>query len=170
MSTALVAFPLFHVALSLIAIAGGFVVSYGLLIGRRLDGWTATFLSTTIATSVTGFFFPVRHFTPAHAFGILSLLVLVPAVFARYRRGLAGNWRWIYVVGAMIGFYLNFFVLIVQAFRRVPALKALAPTQTEPPFQLTQLIALVAFVVLTIVAALRFRTVPRRLDAPSLQP
>jgi hypothetical protein len=166
MSIGLKIFTLFHVALSLIGIASGFVVTCGLLTARRLDRWTAVFLATTIATSATGFFFPVHHFTPAHAFGILSLLVLGPAVIARYRRALAGNWRWIYVLGVMIGFYFNFFILIVQAFRRVPALKALAPTQTEPPFKLTQLVALAAFAVLTILALIRFRTEPRHLDAP----
>jgi hypothetical protein len=169
MSIGLAAFTLFHVALSLVGIATGFVVVYGLLTGRRLDGWTAVFLATTVATSVTGYFFPVHHFMPSHAVGILSLLVLAVAIVARYRRHLAGNWRWIYVVGAMIGLYLNFFVLIVQSFAKVPALKALAPTQSEPLFKVTQLVALGAFVALTIVAAIRFRTEPARPDAPGLK-
>jgi len=129
----------------------------GLLTGRRLNGWTALFLTSTVATSVTGFFFPFHGFTPAIAVGIISLLLLAVAIFARYGRRLAGAWRWIYVVTAMVALYLNVFVLIVQLFQKVPALKALAPTQSEPPFLVTQLFALALFVVLTIVAAIKFR-------------
>jgi len=129
----------------------------GLLTGRRLNGWTALFLASTVATSVTGFFFPFHGFTPAIAVGIISLLLLAVAIFARYGRRLAGAWRWIYVVTAMVALYLNVFVLIVQLFQKVPALKALAPTQSEPPFLVTQLFALALFVVLTIVAAIKFR-------------
>ncbi len=41
--------------------------------------------------------------------------------------------------------YFNVFVLVVQLFRRVPALSAMAPTQAEPPFQIAQLAALLLF-------------------------
>ncbi len=150
-------FTLVHVIISLIGIGSGLVVMIGLLTGRRLNGWTALFLASTVATSVTGFFFPFHGFTPAIAVGIISLLLLAVAIFARYGRRLAGAWRWIYVVTAMVALYLNVFVLIVQLFQKVPALKALAPTQSEPPFLVTQLFALALFVVLTIVAAIKFR-------------
>ena len=108
-------------------------------------------------TSVTGFFFPFHGFTPAHGVGIISLLVLAVAIFARYPRQLAGHWRWIYVVTAVIALYFNVFVGVVQAFLKVPALHAMAPTQTEQPFKLTQLVVLAIFVLLGIVAAIRFR-------------
>ncbi|MDB6027789.1 MAG: hypothetical protein JWM68_4012 [Verrucomicrobiales bacterium] len=104
---------------------------FELLAGKQLDGWTAFFLATTVATSVTGFFFPFHHFTPAHAVGIISLLVLAATIYARYARHLAGGWRKTYVVGAAIALYLNVFVGIVQAFLKIPALKELAPTQSE---------------------------------------
>src|SRR6266699_1791209 len=91
-----------------------------------------------------------------------SLLVLTVAIFARYPRQLAGACRWIYVVTAVIALYLNVFVGVVQAFLKVPALHAMAPTQTEPPFKLTQLVVLALFVVLGIVAAIRFRPEPIR--------
>ena len=146
-----------HVVISLIAIFAGFVVTFGLLTAKRLDGWTALFLVTTVATSVTGFFFPFHGFTPAVGVGIVSLVVLAIAIFARYGRQLNGAWRWIYVVTAMLALYLNFFVLIAQSFQKVPALKALAPTQSEPPFLVAQLVAFALFVVLTIFAAIRFR-------------
>jgi hypothetical protein len=110
-----------------------------------------------VATSVTGFFFPFHGFTPAIGVGIVSLVVLAVAIFARYGRKLSGPWPWIYVVTAMIALYLNVFVLIVQLFQKVPALKALAPTQSEPPFQIAQLVTLALFVVLTILAVRRFR-------------
>ena len=146
-----------HVAISLVGIASGFAVLFGLLAGKRLDGWTKLFLITTVATSVTGFFFPFHGFTPAIGVGIISLVVLAVAIFARYGRNLAGSWRWIYVVTAMIALYLNVFVGIVQAFQKVPALKAIAPMQTEPPFAVTQLVVLVLFILIGIVAAIRFR-------------
>ena len=155
-------YTLLHVIISLIGIFSGLVVLFGLLSAKHLDGWTKWFLITTVLTSVTGFFFPFHGFTPAIGVGIISLLVLAVAVYARYPRQLAGHWRWIYVVTAVIALYLNVFVAVVQAFEKVPALKVMAPTQTEPPFKVTQLVVLALFVVLGIVAAIRFRPEPIR--------
>jgi len=151
-----------HVVLSLIGIFAGFFVVLGLLTSKRLDGWTALFLASTVATSVTGFFFPFHGITPADVFGILSLILLPIAMYARYGRNLAGGWRLTYVVTAMIALYLNVFILIVQLFEKVPALRALAPTLSEPPFKVTQLVALALFVALTIAAAIKFRDEPAR--------
>jgi K+-transporting ATPase A subunit len=106
---------------------------------------------------MTGFGFPVDHVLPSHVVGALSLLVLAIAVFARYGRRMAGAWRWVYAVTAMIAFYFNVFVLVVQLFQKVPALKALAPTQSEPPFAIVQLVVLAVFVTLTFKASIRFR-------------
>lgn len=153
-------YTLVHVVLSLVGIGSGFVVLFGLLAGKRLDGWTPLFLSSTVATSVTGFGFPFDHLLPSHKVGILSLLVLAFATLARYALRLAGAWRRIYVVGAVAALYLNVFVAIVQAFQKVPALKAMAPTQSEPPFLLTQLVVLALFLVLAVVAAIKFRNQP----------
>src|SRR5580698_7556215 len=91
---------LIHVLLSLAGIGSGFMVVYGLLAGKRLDGWTAIFLATTVLTSLTGFLFPVEHLLPSHIVGLISLVVLVIAIVARYALGLAGAGRWIYVVCA----------------------------------------------------------------------
>ncbi len=153
-------FTVVHVVLSLLGIGSGFVVSFGLLAGKRLNGWTALFLASTVATSVTGFGFPFDHLLPSHKVGIISLVVLAVAILARYAFHLAGAWRWIYVVGAVVALYLNVFVLIVQAFQKVPALNAMAPKQSEPPFVLTQLGVLALFLVLAIVTAMRFRNEP----------
>src|SRR5882724_465447 len=150
-------YTIIHTLISLVGIFTGLIVLFGMLAGKRLDGWTKRFLITTVATSVTGFFFPFHGFTPAIAVGIMSLLVLAVAIFARYPRQLAGAWRWIYVVTAVIALYLNVFVGVVQAFLKVPALHVMAPTQTEPPFKLTQLVVLALFIVLGIAAAIRFR-------------
>ena len=150
-------FTFVHVVLSLIGIFSGFVVVFGLLAGKRLDGWTALFLVSTVATSVTGFLFPFHRFLPSHGVGILSLLVLAIAILARYALHLAGAWRRIYAATAVISLYLNVFVLIAQAFQKVPGLKAMAPTQSEPPFLVTQAVALAVFVLLGIGAAIRFR-------------
>ena len=156
------AFTIFHVVLSLVGIGSGFVVVFGMLASKRLDGWTSLFLTTTVATSMTGFFFPFHGFSPAYAVGTASLLVLAIAILARYRFRLAGGWRRTYAITAVIGLYLNFFVLIAQLFQKVSALKAMAPTQSEPPFQVTQLAALVLFVVLGIRAAMKFHGEPVR--------
>jgi hypothetical protein len=154
--TGLPPFTLLHVILSLVGIVTGFIVLAGLVNAKKLDGWTAIFLASTVLTSVTGFFLPATHFMPSHAIGILSLIVLSIAIAARYPFNLQGHWRRTYVVAAMIALYFNFFVLIVQSFMKIDALKALAPTQSEPPFMLAQLLALILFVVLTIVARRRF--------------
>jgi hypothetical protein len=149
-----------HVLLSLVGILAGFVVTFGLLTAKNLHGWTALFIWTTVATSVTGFLFPFHRFLPSHAIGILSLLVLTIAIYALYGKHLTGAWRKTYAVNAMIALYFNVFVLIAQLFAKLPALKALAPTQSEAPFKEAQLLALLAFVVLTILAAIKFRSEP----------
>ena len=155
-------FTITHVAISLLAIASGFVVVFGLIGGRRLNVWTAFFLATTIATSATGFGFPIHGVTPGIVLGVISLVVLAIALYARYGRRLAGAWRLVYVIAAVLALYLNFFVLIVQSFQKVPALKALAPTQSEAPFVVVQLIAMVAFIVLGVFGAKGFRSQPGR--------
>jgi hypothetical protein len=146
-----------HVLLSLVGIGSGLVVLFGLLTGKRLGGWTALFLVTTAATSLTGFGFPFDHLLPSHKVGIISLIVLAVAILARYGFRLAGGWRPTYVIAAVVALYLNVLVAIAQAFEKVPALKALAPTQKETPFLITQLAVLGIFVALTILAAIRFR-------------
>jgi hypothetical protein len=146
-----------HVIISLIAIAAGFVTVFGMLTGNRMARWTAIFLVMTILTSVTGFGFPFDHVLPSHAVGVVSLVFLVVALFAVYVQHLAGAWRWIYVLSAIVALWFNVFVLIVQSFMKISALKALAPTQSEPPFQIAQGAALVLFVVLAILAVRQFR-------------
>jgi len=148
----------FHVTLSLLGIVSGFVVLYGLFTGQRLDGWTLLFLMTTIGTSVTGFppFFRFEKLLPSHVFGIVSLIVLALAVYARYVAGLAGSFRTTYVVCAVIAQYLNVFVLVVQMFRKIPALNVLAPTQNEPPFKIAQSVLLLVFIAVGWLATTRF--------------
>ena len=150
-------FTFVHVVISLAGILSGLVVLFGLIAGKRLDGWTALFLITTVATSVTGFMFPFHKLLPSHVVGAISLMVLAIAILARYSRHLAGGWRLTYVISAVIALYLNVFVLIVQLFEKVPALNAMAPTQSEPPFKITQVVVMALFVVLGIFAAKGFR-------------
>jgi hypothetical protein len=146
----------FHVLVSLIGIASGFVVLFGLFQSKRLDGWTALFLTTTVLTSATGFLFPFHAITPGIVLGIISLVVLAIAIPARYAFHMSGAWRKIYVITAMLALYLNCFVLVVQLFRRVAFLKELAPTQSEPPFAVAQIAVLLLFVVLTVMATAKF--------------
>jgi hypothetical protein len=148
-------FTLAHVLISLIGIFTGFVVVYGLINAKEMEGWTSWFLWTTVLTSVTGFMFPYHGFKPSYVVGAISLVFLAAAILAR--RHLATGWKKTYAISSVLAQYLNFFVLVVQLFRRVPALKTLAPTQTEPAFKITQLVVLVVFVVLTILATTKFR-------------
>jgi hypothetical protein len=155
-STGLAAFTLFHVALSLVGILAGFVVLFALISAKQSNSWTATFLATTAATSVTGFLFPFHKFLPSYGVGIVSCLILAVTIPALYVFHLAGPWRRIYVIGAVLSLYLNVFVLIAQLFMKVPALKALAPTQSEPPFLGTQVVVMLIFIVLGVLAVRRF--------------
>src|SRR5271165_3039618 len=155
MSTATYTF--LHVLISLVGIGSGLVVMYGFLTGKRLDGWTAVFLITTVATSVSGFGFPFEHLLPSHILGILSLFVLAVAIPARYAFHVAGAWGRAYVIASAVALYFNVFVLVAQLFMKVPTLKALAPTQKEPPFLVAQILVMAIFVALTIAAARRFQ-------------
>ncbi|HET6180108.1 MAG TPA: hypothetical protein VFE61_24520 [Candidatus Sulfotelmatobacter sp.] len=146
-----------HVVLSLVGIGSGMVVLYGMLRGKRMDSGTALFLATTVLTNVTGFFFPFHEITPGIVVGIISIALLAFAIVARYVRRLSGGWRSIYVITATIALYLNVFVLVVQLFEKVPDLKALAPTQKEPPFLVAQVVVMATFIVLGILAVKRFR-------------
>ncbi len=159
MVMSLAAFTALHVALSLIGIASGFAILFGMIAGQKLPGVTMLFLVTTVLTSVTGFMFPFKGFTPAIGVGVLSMIVLLVAVIARYPGRLRGKWRGTWVVTSAVALYLNFFVLIVQSFEKVPSLHALAPTQTETPFKIAELVALGVFAVLTAIAYARFRPV-----------
>src|SRR5438046_5191585 len=155
-------YTIIHTLISLIAIFTGIVVVFGMLAGAQLNGWTKWFLITAVATTLTGFFFPFHGFTPAIGLGIISLPFLALTIYARYSNPLGDAWRWIYAIGAVICLYFNLFVLVVQAFEKIPVLHAIAPTQTEPPFKLTQLVVLLGSVLLAIVAAIRFRPEPIR--------
>jgi hypothetical protein len=145
-----------HVLLSLVGLAAGFAVLQGLLTSERMGGWTATFLISTVATSATGFGFPYERFLPSHGVGAVSLVVLLFAILGLYVFRLAGAWRWIYAASAVIALWLNVFVTIAQVFNKVPALNAMAPTQSEPPFLITELVVMVIFMGLAIAAARKF--------------
>jgi hypothetical protein len=149
-------FTAVHVLISLVGIGSGFAVLLGLFSAKRVNGLTALFLLTTVLTSVTGFGFPFTQLLPPHKIAIISLLVLAIAILARYSFHMVGKWRWIYVVTAMIALYLNVFVLLFQSFEKAPALKAMAPTQSEPPFLGAQLAVMAIFIVLTIFAVKKF--------------
>ena len=154
MSVAL--FTQLHVYISLIGIASGAIVAFGLLNNRTYPKWTALYLATTILTSATGFLFHSKAIGPPHVVGAISLVVLAVATYALYARQLAGAWRNAYVVTALLALYLNVFVGVVQAFQKIPALHQLAPNGSEPPFAIAQLVVLAAFVLLG------YRSLPRR--------
>lgn len=154
------AFTVVHVIISLIGIASGLIVVFGMLGSRRHGNWTALFMLTTILTSVTGFFFPIHSVTPALTVGIISLVILAVALLARYVKHLVGAWRWIWVITAVAALWFNTFVLVVQSFLKLPALHALAPNGNEPPFLIAQAAVLIVLVVLGVIAVLKFRPAP----------
>ena len=154
------AFTTLHVLISLFAIAIGLVWVADLLRGRQSGPIAGLFLLTTILTSVTGFLFPITALTPAVIFGIISLVALTFAVLALYVFGLRGLWRPVYLVTAVFSLYLNVFVAVVQAFQKIPAFNAFAPTQSEPPFAIAQTIVLVRAIVGGWLAVRRFHGGP----------
>jgi hypothetical protein len=154
------AFTFVHVLISLIGIVAGVVVVFGMFASKRLPMWASVFLWMTVLTSATGFLFPFHGFKPSYVVGAISLVVLAIAIYARNSKGFSGGWRPTYVITSVVALYLNVFVLIVQSFEKVPALHALAPTQTEPPFKIAQLVTLVVFVILGIVATIKFHPAP----------
>jgi len=141
-------FTLIHVVLSLVGVVAGLVVVGGLVAGKRLDGWIGVFFVTTVLTSVSGYGFPFGSVLPSHIVGGISLIVLAVALAARYLKQLAGAWRRVFVVTAVLALYLNVFVLLVQLFQKTPGLIAVAPTQGAPAFVATQTLLLVLFLVL----------------------
>ena len=151
------AFTLLHVIITLVAIGSGLIVVGGMFSSHKLPGTTALFLFTTALTSVTGFLFPIHGFTPALGVGIVACVILAAALFALYKEHLVGAWRWIYVITAVVSLYLNVFVLVVQSFVKVSSLNALAPTQTEPPFATTQVVVLAIFILIALIAFVKFR-------------
>jgi hypothetical protein len=155
-------FTLAHVSVSLAGIAAGCALLLRMLAGKWSRCGSALFLGAMAMTDITGFLFPVHQFLPSHAVGIISLVVLTAAFYAQRFRQFHGAWRKVYAIGVVSALYLDVFVALVQAFRKVPILNALAPTQTEPAFKLTQLVALAGFVVLGVATAIRF---PQALQA-----
>ncbi len=153
-------FTWIHTVLSLGAIVAGFVVVIGMQRRQASPSWIAAFLASAVATSVTGFGFPFDHFLPSHWVGVISLVVLGLAILGHYVFGQSALGRSIYLMGSIIGLYLLVFVLIAQAFLKVPALHALAPTQTEPAFAIAQIAALIVFIILGIAAARASRPRP----------
>lgn len=149
-------FTLTHMLISLTGIGSGFVVMFGLLYRKEFEGWTVVFFISSIFTTVTGFLFPFDHLLRSHILGLMSLFVLTISLFLRNVLGLDGWLRVAYVVTLATALYFNCFAAVVQLFAKIPALKAIAPTQTETPFVAAQCVVLAIFVLLTCVAAKRF--------------
>jgi hypothetical protein len=160
----LATFTQLHVIISLIAIISGIVAVFGILNAKLLAGTTTVFLITSVATDLTGFLFP-QAFDAADVVGIISLVFCAAAILALYSYKLAGAWRGVYAVSAVVALYFNCFVLVAQGFGKVPFLHALAPTQKEPPFAIAQGALLILFVGLGIAAFRKFRP---RMAAPVL--
>jgi hypothetical protein len=155
-------FTILHVIISLVAVASGLVVMFGMLGSQRMPALTGFFLVTTILTSVTGLMFPFTELLPSHVLSIISLVLLAIACFALYGRQVAGIWRPIYVVTALVSLYINVFVLVIQSFLKIPVLHALAPG--NPPnatiFVIVQSIVLLLFAVAIFSVWRRFRPLP----------
>jgi hypothetical protein len=150
-------FVIFHVVVSLVGIGSGIWVVCGFLRSRPLPSGSLLFLATTALTSLSGFLLPADHFMPSHAVGLISLVALAVAAAARYAVRLRGGWQKAWVSSVFIALYLNVFVLVVQLFRRVAPLRLLAPTQSEPTFQIVQLGVLATFTTIAVLATVRFR-------------
>ena len=147
----------FHTIISLIAIVTGIGAVLALFGLRLAPIWTQVFLVTAIITSAGGYLLPATMILPSHIVGAVALVVLAGVLVARYVGHLAGLWRWVYAGGMVASLYFLVFVAVAQAFSKVPTLKALAPTQSEPPFAISEGIVLLIFVALGIAALKLFR-------------
>ena len=150
-------FTLMHTIISLVAIALGFVVMYGVVTSNRMPSVTVWFLLLTIVTSASGYLFPVTGILPSHIVGAISLVLLAVAGVALYGFRLSGLWRVTYVVTALLALWFNVFVLFIQLFVKFPAFAALAPKQNEPPFLAVQGATLLFFVIIIVLGLKRFR-------------
>lgn len=155
------AYTLLHVLISLVAIVAGVVLFGGMALGQSMMAWVNLFLWTTLATSVTGFFFPYTGFRPSYVVGMISLLLLAAAFWAGNPSHVFGEWVGVFFWTSFVAFYLNVFVLLNQMFQKIPALNRLAPTQKERPFLILNLIVLLLFAFLGLRA---------RQQAPTLFP
>ncbi len=147
---------LIHVVISLVAIISGIVVAYGFLMADRHNRSTLVYMLMTALTSLTGFLFPFHGVTPAIIVGIICLLIFIPTALARYTFHLAGIWRAVFVIGALVLLFFNCLVLIIQSFQKIPALNVLAPTGNEPPILVAQVALLVACVLIGYFSIRRF--------------
>jgi hypothetical protein len=165
-------FTLIHVAITFVAIGTGLVVVFGMIGSHRLPKTTAVFWLMTVLTTVTGFMFflsptQAKAFTPATATGVVATIFFLAGLFAQYAGHLYGKWRWIYTISAAISLYLNVFVLIVQTFQKIKLVNPAAPmvgppfvSPTDFQFAVAQGAALVIFIMLGIIATLKFRRGP----------
>jgi hypothetical protein len=151
-------FVFVHTMITLVAILAGLIVLFGMLRNERMSAMTAIFLLFTVLTVITGFMIRITPATPAVILGFVLGAVLLPALAARYLFRLHGAWRWVYVVTATAALYLNCFVLVVQAFQKIPALHALAPgaTPAGPVFGATQAMVLILFLIAGYLGVRRF--------------
>jgi len=145
-----------HIVLSLVMLVAGYVVVRDLFRSHIDRTWMAVFLISGVLTNVTGFGFPFSRFTESHFTAIFSLIVLTAAFLALYVYKLAGAWRWIFAISAVLAFYTDALVTIAQIFKKIPALGA--PTaSTEPQFVISQLILLAIIIWLCVKAYRQFR-------------
>ena len=115
--------------------AQGFRAKYNSM-GFTIEDAPYGILVTTVLTTISGLPLPPFGVTPARVVGAISLVLLAVAIAALYGFRLAGAWRWIYVGSALAALYLNVFVGVTQSFQKLSFLKPLAPTQSEPAFQI----------------------------------
>ena len=149
-------FTLVHVMICIVGIVSGFGVLFGLLNNKWSPAWTLVFLVFNVLTNVTGLMFPFNGILPSHVVAVIALVLLAIAIFALYGKSLAGPWRVIFVVTAMLALYLNVFVLIAQMFQKMPQLAALAPGGGGPVFAVTQGLVLLLAIALIYQAARSF--------------
>ena len=146
---------LVHVVISIVMLVAGIVVVNGLLRGRDAGRWTTVFLVFTFATNAGGFVFPFVKLLPSHITAIIALVLLAAMLLAKYAFALAGFWRGVWVGGLVFSLFFDVFVLVAQAFGKVPALGGLAPIAGAPPFAIIELVVLAVFIFLAVKAIRR---------------
>ncbi len=136
-----------HTLLSLVAVAAGIVsfVRYGSISLRTRVG--SIYIVATVLTCVTGFgIFRTGEFGPAHAVGVLTLVILAFAVLVEKRAPVGTTPRAVEVVSYTTTFFLHMIPAINETTTRLPPSAPLASGPNDPLILVLVGVALVLFI------------------------
>ncbi len=142
-----------HTLVSFAALAAGFLCLPSLVMRNGREGPITIFLLLTLIAALSGFLFP--GFGIGHRIGVAATIVATIGLAVRLIFASTSIGARIGAASAVICMFFLMFFTISESFRRLPPLQQLAPTLSEPPFRIAQLVNLVVFLLLAVIAAKR---------------